>query len=291
VWIHDLKTGKTSLISKANNGDPGDGESNYPSVSASGRYVVFASASSNLPGGDGSNDYTYVRDVKKGRTILVSRTRGGDPAQGDVFGQSISANGRWVIFESDDTTLPAGDGTEHIYRRDLKTGTTTLVDRKANGIPANGQSYYPSISGDGSWVGFDSGATNLPGGNGSNRQAYLRDMDTGKLRLVSRNNQGDPQDQEAFYPHPSGSGRYVAFEAVATNLPGGDGSTDQIYVRDMRRGKTRLLSEADNGDPANAAIEYPTISLDGRFAAFDTGADNLGGNASFNNAFRTAPIH
>lgn len=291
VWIHDRHTGKTRLVSRANNGDPGDGTSNYPSVSASGRYVVFQSSADNLPAGDGTNDFAYVRDVKRGKTILVSRTNGENPAYGDVFGQSVSSDGRRVIFESSDADLPAGDpSTDHIYLRNLDTHNTRLVDRRSDGQPANGSSAYPSISGNGSFVGFDSTAANLPGGDGSHRQAYVRNVRTRKTRLVSRNSQGDPQDNDAFYPHPSGKGRYVAFEATGSNLPGGDGSTDQIYVRDVRRGKTFLLSKSGSGDPADALTEYPTISLDGRFAAFDTGADNLGGNTSYQNAFRAGPI-
>ncbi len=115
-------------------------------------------------------------------------------------------------------------------------------------------------------------------------------MDKGKISLVSRNNHGDPQDKDAFYPHPAGDGRYVAFEATGGNLPGGDGSTDQIYVRDMRKGTTRLLSKSDSGDPADGAVEYPSLSLDGRFAAFDSYADNLGGDLTYNNAFRAGPF-
>jgi TolB protein len=291
VWIHDRHTGKTRLVARANNGDPGNGFSGYPSVSASGRYVIFQSSTDNLPAGDGTNTYTYIRDVKRGKTILVSRTNAGNPAYGDLFGQSISSDGRRAIFESQDPDLPAGDGsTEHIYLRNLDAHRTVLIDRRSNGQPANGSSYYPSISGNGSFVGFDSPAANLPGGDGSDRQAYVRNVNTRKTRLVSRNSQGEPQDVDAFYPHPSGNGRYVAFEATGSNLPGGDGSTDQIYVRAVRKGKTFLLSKSGGGDPADAATEYPTISLDARFAAFDTDADNLGGNTSYRNAFRAGPI-
>ncbi|MFN8161383.1 MAG: hypothetical protein U0R52_10130 [Solirubrobacterales bacterium] len=290
VWIHDRRTGLTRLVSRANDGSPGDGESNYPSVSADGRMVVFASSSSNLPGGDGSNSFTYVRDLSRGRTILVSRTNGGAPAFGDVFGRSISASGRRVIFESADSDLPPKDGVEHVYLRDLRTGRTTLVDRNSKGVPASGDSNYPSISDDGSWVGFDSRATNLPGGDGSDRQAYVRNIDRGRTILVSRNSKGAPQDEDAFYPHPAGSGRYVAFEATGTNLPGGDGSTDQIYVRDTHRERTFLLSKSASGDPADAATEYPSLSSDGRFAVFDTEADNLGEDTSHNNVFRVGPI-
>jgi hypothetical protein len=292
AWIHDLSTGRTRLVSKSNKGDPGNGYSDYPSLSANGRFVTFSSTSDNLPGGDGSNQLTYMRDLRERRTILVSRTNKGDPAYGsDVFGQSISSDGRHLIFESNDSDLQAGDGsTEHIYMRNLGTRHTSLIDRNSAGKPGNDSGYYPSISGNGRFVGFESIATNLPAGDGTHRQAYLRDLKTGKTRLVAQNNQGQPQDNDAYYPHPSDNARYVTFNANASNLPGGDGTTIQIYVRDMQEGITRLLSRAANGDPADANCDNPSISLDGRFAAFMSEADNLGGDPSYSNVFRAGRI-
>ncbi len=96
---------------------------------------------------------------------------------------------------------------------------------------------------------------------------------------------------DAYYPHPSGDGRKVVFVSDGMNLLGvHDGSTVEIYVRDLRRRKTRLLSRAGNGDPADDSSDYPTVARDGRFAAFDSLADNLGGNDTYSNAFRAGPI-
>jgi Tol biopolymer transport system component len=82
----------------------------------------------------------------------------------------------------------------------------------------------------------------------------------------------------------------VAFYADGSNLPGGDGSTDEIYVRDLHKGTTSLVSRAANLDPANAYAEYPSISLDGRWVEFYSGATNLGGNPSTQTVFRAGPI-
>jgi Tol biopolymer transport system component len=290
AWIADRKTHRVRLLSKANNGDPGDSSSNYPSVSADGRYVVFASYSSNLPGGDGVHGFVYVRDMERGRTKLVSRTNAGNPATGDVFGQSVSSDGKRIIFESQDPGLPAGDGTtEHIYARNMKTGRVSLVDRNSQGQPGNDSGYYPSISGSGRYVGFDSTATNVPPGDGS-RQAYVRDLKRGKTILAGRNSREKANNGESYYPHLSGNGRYVVFDGTGSNMPGGDGSTIQIYVRDLQRGKTILLSKAVNGDPALGGADLPSISLDGRFATFWSGADNLHGNTSYYNVYRAGRI-
>jgi hypothetical protein len=115
-------------------------------------------------------------------------------------------------------------------------------------------------------------------------------VEGGKTTLASRNSAGDRTDGEAYNGHVSGNGRYVVFQASANNLPGGDGVTDQIYGRDIRERRTRLLSRASDGGPADADAIYPSISLDGRWAAFNSAADNLGGNTSYNNAFRSGPI-
>jgi Tol biopolymer transport system component len=290
VWVHDLKTGKTQLASKAN-GSPGDRGAAYPTLSGDGRFVAFESTSTNFPGGDGSNSLVYVRDMKRGKLILVSKTNGGGfPAYGQIYGQVLSSDGRFAVFYSKDPDLPRGDGsTNHIYRRDLDTGHTALVDRTPNGHVANDRGSEPSISGSGRFVAFESYATNLPGGDGL-EQVFLRDMRGGGTKLVSRNRAGHAQGTDAYLGHPSGNGRFVAFESDGSNLPGGDGSTAQIYVRDVRDRKTILLSRAGNGDPGNAYANYPSISLDGHWAAFYSGATNLGGNPLYANAFRAGPI-
>ena len=292
VWVHDLKTGTTRLASRANNGDPATGgNSAYPSLSGDGRFVAFESYASNLPGAEASTDLVYIRDLKEGKTLVGSRTGAGSSAFGDVYGQPLSSDGRRLAFFANDADLPhGGDGFDHVYVRDRGSGNVRLVDRTSNGTVANGESDDVSISGGGRFVAFDSEANNLPGGSGPGEQSYLRDLKRGKTKLVSQSSAGQPQDGYAYYPHVSGDGRYVAFYADGSNLPGGDGSTDQIYLRDMRKGKTRLISKAADGDPANAYAEYPSVSLDGRWVLFYSGATNLGGNPSNQNVFRAGPI-
>jgi WD40 repeat protein len=291
VWIRDLKTGKTRLASRAGNGDAGDSNSYYDSVSAGGRFVAFTSTAVNLPGGNGSDNFAYIRDMKKGRTILISRTSGGSPATGRYYGQAVSSDGTLAVFHSSDAGLPGANGYSHVYLRNLPKHRTILLDRAANGQVGNDAGYDPSISSNGRFVAFDSYASHLPAPNPLHHdQVFLRDLSRGKTRFVSRNSAGHAQDGQAYYGHPSEDGRFVVFEAYASNLPGGDGSTTQIYDRDLRKGRTRILSRAANGDAANAFTDYPSISADGRFASLYSGATNLGGNTSFTNVFRAGAI-
>jgi TolB protein len=292
VWIRDLSAGKTRLVSRSDDGEPGDGNSggNSPGVSAHGRFVVFPSYAANLPGGDGTGR-VYVRDVERGTTILVSRTNGGAPAEGYIYGQAISGDGRFVTFQSSDPDLPGGDGHTHIYLRDLERRRTILIDRKTNGAIADGDSNYPSISADGRFVEFESDASNLPGvAEPGNYQVYLRDRISKTTKLVSRNTAGAPQDGGAFSGHISSDGRYVAFIADGTNLPGGHGATALVYLRDMKEKRTRLLSKAADGSPADGPSQDPSISNDGRFVAFMSLADNLPGNDDYTNVIRAGPV-
>ncbi len=276
VYIHDRKTGKTRLISKTSAGTPADGWSFTPSVSASGRYVAFRSAANNLPGNNGVYD-VFIHDRKTGKTRLVSKTSAGAPANENSSVPSISASGRYVAFESSATNLPGDDGLYDVYIHDRKTGKTRLVSKTSAGAPADGNSYTPSISASGRYVAFESQANNLPG-NDAVDDVYIHDRKSGKTRLISKTSAGDPADGDSYDPSLSASGRYVAFQSDATNLPGND-AVDDVYIHDRKTGKTRLVSKTSAGTPADGHSYEASVSASGRYVAFSSGSDNLPGNA------------
>lgn len=80
------------------------------------------------------------------------------------------------------------------------------------------------------------------------------------------------------------------FQARATNLPGSDPSFDHAYVRDLKRGRTRLLGRAANGNPGDARSDTISISRNGHWAAFESAATNLGGGTTYDNVFRAGRI-
>ncbi len=160
------------------------------------------------------------------------------------------------------------------------------MDRNSSGQIANEGSRINAISADGRDVAFSSDATNLAGGDGVHQQVYLRDLGTGKTTLVTRNNAGDPQDGSAFDGRISADDRRVAFDAAASNLPGGP--TSQVYLRDLGSGHTSLLSR--NGvTPGNSDSYYPSISPDARWLSFDTLASNLGATPPHTSIVRAGP--
>ncbi len=283
VYVRDRRTGKTKLASRSNNGNPADGGDSYDAtISDNGRFVAFESNATNLPGSIGPTyAQVYVRDLKKGQTKLISQLGGGDPATGGFSTDpSISGNGRLVAFESDATNLPGElSPDDQVYLRDRKSGTTRLISKTSGGSPADDDSEDPAISPNGLIVGFESEATNLPGGLGTADQVYVRDLRGGRTLLVSRNTAGSPADDDSEEVAVSGNGRFVAFESVATNLPGSLAPTyRQTYLRDRKQETTTLISRNNAGDPAAGGYsEEPSVSANGRFVQFESEATNLPG--------------
>jgi Tol biopolymer transport system component len=113
VFVRDLKTNRTTLVSRATGGHgaAGNGDSSEPSISFSGRYIAFRSYASNLgPPDNGAVPDVFVRDMRTGRVFLASRTSGNGAASNAPSGEpSISAEGRWVAFASRGSNLSPED--------------------------------------------------------------------------------------------------------------------------------------------------------------------------------------
>ena len=110
VFVRDRKLHKTTLVSIGPAGVQGNNDSQGASISANGRYVAFWSAASNLVAGDSNgNGDVFVRDRKLHKTVLVSVDSAGVQGNGDSYFITVAADGRWVVFGSDASTLVAGD--------------------------------------------------------------------------------------------------------------------------------------------------------------------------------------
>src|SRR5262249_11437148 len=130
VFVRDLQGGTTELVSVDSSGGQANSESHHPSISADGRYVAFYSYAWNLvpPDNNGAFD-VFVRDRQSGTTTRVSVDSSGAQANGHSVNPSISADGRYVAFESRASNLVAGDTnlTDDIFVHDLQSGMTTRV--------------------------------------------------------------------------------------------------------------------------------------------------------------------
>lgn len=172
VFVHDRQTGGTTRVSVSSAGGEASGSSYSPSISADGRYVAFVSDATDLGAGDtnGVADI-FVRDLQLGVTSRISVASDGGQANGLSRQPSISVDGRYVCFESDASTLVAGDtnGVCDIFLHDRNTGTTRRISVAPSGAQADGPSREPRISSYGLRIAFVSEASNLVAGetNGS----------------------------------------------------------------------------------------------------------------------------
>jgi Tol biopolymer transport system component len=280
AFLRDLQTGVTTRVSLDGSGNQGNNSSYNPSVSADGRYVAFYSLASNLVPGDTNSSYdVFVRDLQNGTTTRVSLDSSGNQGNNYSFNPSISANGRFVAFYSNASNLVPNDtnGSSDVFVRDLQSGTTTRVSLDSNGNQGNGVSSFPSISADGRYVAFSSGATNLvPGDTNGKTDVFVRDLQTGTTTRVSVDSNGNQGNNGSQTPSMSADGRYVAFFSDASNLVPGDtnGATD-VFVRDLQTGTTTRVTLDSSGNQADGGSDLASISAHGRYVTFRSFATNL----------------
>jgi Tol biopolymer transport system component len=121
--------------------------------------------------------------------LLFVLPAAGTPGNAASSGPSLSADGRYVSFDSYATNMVSGDtnGVLDVFVRDRNTGTTMLVSRNSAGTQGDDGSGDPSISDDGRYVAFASGATNLVSGDTNGAiDIFVRDRNTGTTTLVSK---------------------------------------------------------------------------------------------------------
>lgn len=213
---------------------------------------------------------------------LVSVDSSGTQANGYTnANNAISADGRYVAFDSTATNLVSGDtnGYTDVFFRDRAAGTTIRVSVSSSGAQGNDDSYGPQISYDGRYVVFSSNATNLVSGDTNAATDVFRyDAQTGTTDLVSKNFAGAFGDRASYYPDVSAEGRFITFTSHASNLVsgiGGVGHQPQVFIKDMVSGAVRALSTSSGGAEGNGQSLAPRISCDGGTVVFSSDASNL----------------
>lgn len=313
VYARDLLAGRTFLLSRSDGG-AADVDATQPDVSASGRFVVFASAAGNLTFEDfnGLSDiFVHDRDADGNgvfdeagsvSTLLVSSGFAGEVAAGSSFHPAISEDGRYVVFESAAPNLVPGDanGLSDIFLHDRdadgngvfdeSTGVQTILVSQAVGEQGNGDSGRPAISGDGQHVAFESFATNLiPGGSAQfRRHIFAWTQEASRMVLVSASSAGVESNRWSGNPALSGTGRYVVFESSGDNLVAEDTNFSQdIFLRDRDVDGDGLFDEAgqiaiqrvsltDTSEQMGGGQAFhPDITATGGLVIFDADAANL----------------
>ncbi len=284
VYLHDMRTHAISLVSRNDDGQPGERDSYSPSVSADGRFIAFSSLSQTLDTDDDTpTPDVYLHDQVTGHTELISVTADGTSA-GGISGQpSISAGGRLVAFSTTATLDPDDDNdTSDVYVYDTVTGENDLVSRATDGTAGSDASHTPSISADGSSVAFASKADDLIHGD-DNRASdvFVHHRDEQQTRLVSLAGDGTPGNDDSHSPSISGDGRRVAFLSEATDLAprldDAEPDVDRAFVRDLDGAGTAMVGSTSRREPGNGESSSVSLSSWGRHVAFtDTSSDLAG---------------
>jgi Tol biopolymer transport system component len=163
-------------------------------------------------------------------------------------------------------------------------GQTTRVSVSSDGVTADMSASSGVLSADGRYAVFASAATNLRDGVAtSGTNVYRHDRTTGDTVLVSVTPAGNPGNDVSRDPSVSASGQFVVFGSFATDLVAGDTNARQdVFVRDMVTGTTRLVSGATEGVvglPGASSLSGLSgareISDDGRYIVFNSLATNL----------------
>ena len=300
----------TILVSRSAIAAEANKPSLFPAINADGRFVSFASKATNLVDGvpHGAREI-YLRDTCIGasasctpNTFVASADVDGRPGRLANLYSAISADGRYVAFDSVSSDSFTGVSGAQIYLRDTCVNaslascepSTELVSVANNGDPADGRSEAPSMSADGQWVGFVSKATNLASGSKGQYEVYLRKTCIGvktgcvpSTWLISSGANGAAGNGDSRMAGISSSGRYVSFTSNSTNLASMAAEpVSHVYVHDTCLGansncveRTALVSVSASGllgnDASGAWLVPMPISSDGRFAAFFSLATNL----------------
>ena len=188
----------------------------------------------------GEDQDLFVHDRHNGTTRRVSIGLGGAEANGTSFDPALSADGRFVVFNSGASNLVPGDtnGTNDVFLHDLQTGATRRVSRGLGGAEADGASFEPAISADGRIVAFTSFASNLVlGDTGIASDVFVSDSHTGRIRRVSVGPGGIEGNSTSAQPSISADGRVVAFSSRASNLVPATDTNElfDVFVRLLAR--------------------------------------------------------
>lgn len=272
VFVFDRVAGVTSRVSVASDGAQANSDlaQHAIAISANGRYVAFGSLADNLVPGDSNREFDiFVHDRATAQTSRVSLTSTGSEIADGARHPAMSADGRFVAFESAGAVVP-GDSkiASDIYVHDREAGTTEWVSWAAE-PSASHDTDEPVISATGRYVSFRSNAV-FPEDTDDNTDIVVYDRWTQTARLGTPPPTGNAAEWSAITdPHDmSGDGRLLVFTA------GTVGQTD-VFVHDLATGSIEQVSVATDGTPGNAQSEAPSISAAGRYVTFLSSATNL----------------
>lgn len=244
IFVHHRGTRTTERVTIAPDGQQSNNNSAYPSSSADGRYVAFASFATNLAPQE-TNDVIqlFVRDRESGTTELVSRGISGAVGDNDSIETDISDDGRYIAFRSVATNLVPNDSNGHqdIFVYDQETGQTELVSVSSTSVQGDSPSIFFDLSSDGRFVVFTSAATNLvtEDTNGA-ENVFFRDRIETSTDIIANLSINDPPALASSQPSVSANGRFIAFQSLVTLTPDDNNAIEDIFVYDRGGTETEI---------------------------------------------------
>lgn len=199
----------------------------------------------------------------------VSVNSAGEPANGSALSPTITADGRYVVFQAAATNLASGDtnGVDDVFLHDRQSGETIRVSVGPQGQQANGVSLQPTISPGGRFIAYVSAASNLlwDDFNGSLRDIYVLDRETGgfdRVEVGAKNRVGYALSDD---------GRYVIFDSERSDLVADDtnGRRD-VFLHDLQLNTTTRVSLDNDGRQLPYDSTAGTVSNNGYFVTFET---------------------
>ena len=289
VYVKNLTTGELVLASKTRQGVKGNGESYGQKLSGDGTKLAFHSESTNLDPADTDElEDVYVKDLVSGALTLASTSDAGIKGNGESEEPQLSADGNRVAFFSEASNLDPTDPSDDddVYVKDLVTGNIMLASTSDDGQKGNGASSYPKIASDGTWVAFESTATNLDPGDGDPiSDIYAKQLDP--VTVVDARGHGDSD----YDGNGHGGRGDVQLRVTAST---GDSEAeplapDSVAYSDLRADPPGLPPRAFRckGIPSSMRLLGPTsVAIDGsmecsgvaRAATFSLTVTDLGTN-------------
>jgi Ca2+-binding RTX toxin-like protein len=311
----EVATGNVEVVSVALDGKPSSQGASSPSVSSDGRYILFKGSGNDLVEGvpDLFAPELFIRDMVTGKTSLVSVDEGGRPLGTLIQGPLLSANGQVIAFSNEESLyarnlttgqltkfkMPKDDqpyyrstvmdmsadgryflviggdgGTLDVSVRDMETGAVTPISKSGN------TAFYQDLSASGRYVVFETLAKLLPEDNDTSYDIYRKDVLTGELQHVSKNQAGEGDTQDARMPFVSADGRYVTFTSSSQALVPNQTDRDKVFVKDMVTGDIAIVSQrlpATGINPSEGTGVRPYwISDDGQTVMYSSNAKDLG---------------
>ncbi|MCW1383587.1 hypothetical protein OLX02_12230 [Novosphingobium sp. KCTC 2891] len=297
IYVADTQS---NVIVRASTGTDGvlagNGRALNPDISATGRYVVFESDTSTYAaGGSTSQTDVFLKDLETGTTRRLSTSLGGTDGNGESINAKISADGEFVVFQSDASNL-SGDtnGYSDIFVWNQLVGTVNLTDHLVPVSNPDNGAFNPDVSyNDGKLiVVFETGRNLVAADTSNGTDVYAYNVFDETLQLVSSTAKGVGVGVSSGDASISDDGRWVVFTSGSDALVANDtnGYAD-VFVKDLQTGAIALVSRTASGGAANGASGHAKISSGGDWIVFESGASNLAatdGNGGFGDVFRAA---